>query len=126
MIERAFGLLVNRRGIFWRRMNVSLKKVPQLVIICASFQNFLINESEIFASNLNDIAWGPVDNDCICEPLLRDQLTEGPRPGPRRDREKSRRRIEMTKNLEYLGRLRPAPVRRASSACKQSQNVTGR
>ena len=87
-----------------------------MVITCVALQNFLINESESTFPSPTNGGSGRIDDKSMFQPLFQDQLAEGPRPGPRRDREKCRRRTEMTKELEYLGRLRPAPVRRARSA----------
>ena len=119
VIERAFGLLTQRWGILWRRLQVTLGRAPQVVVTCAALQNFIIGEKEQEipvgmgpgakrpAESFKDVSWQvQFQDDCATEV----------RPGSRRDHEKCPKRVFMTERLRSLGRIRPAVVklRRAS------------
>ena len=107
VIERAFGLMTERWGIFWKKLHVSLKRASQIVLACAALQNFLIdNREENFP-----------DGGCstsVQHVFFQDDCALEERPGMRRDRERCRRRLEMTQALRSAGQLRPAVARRTN------------
>jgi hypothetical protein len=97
-IERAFGLLTQRWGIFWRPLNCRADKWPLICIVAAKLHNFCIDrkEMEVPSRWSADIQigdrWQLVDNE--------DEEFGGSRPTG-----DTRRRI--TYQLELEGFLRP-------------------
>ena len=104
VIERAFGLMTERWGIFWRKLHVSLRRASQIVLACAALQNFLVDNQEESPSDGGSSGRAQhlfFQEECALEE----------RPGIRRDRERCRKRFEMTQMLRSAGRLRPEVVR---------------
>ena len=44
-VECAFGMLVQRWGILWRKLKFKLDRVPRIIAACARLHNLIINHS---------------------------------------------------------------------------------
>ena len=101
-IERAFGLLTKRWGIFWRPLSCQFNKWATVATVCAKLHNFCVDR------NIAITARAPCDNQPLDEWVVldNDSSTEGVdyvvRPRPTGDR----RRL-ITAMLENDGIRRP-------------------
>ena len=43
VVERAFGILVQRFGVFWRPLRVAFKRIPLLIKVCCKLHNLCID-----------------------------------------------------------------------------------
>lgn len=61
MIERAFGLLVQRWGIFWRPLRVDMQRIPLIITVACKLHNICIDRfgCETVAPHIG----GPRDSD---------------------------------------------------------------
>ena len=50
-VEMAFGILINRWGVLWKRLSVQLRHVPALILCLFRLHNFCIDEGETAAPN---------------------------------------------------------------------------
>jgi antirestriction protein len=100
-IERAFGMLMQRWGIFWRIFRFSFDRWPLVVLVCMKLHNLCIDKSctipqRPYAEDLQDgDEWAVHDN-------TRDD------DGLHRVRALGERRRQITAHLEHTGILRPA------------------
>lgn len=46
-IERAFGLLVQRWGIFWRAIRVAFDKIPLIITVCCKLHNLCVEKFNV-------------------------------------------------------------------------------
>jgi hypothetical protein len=95
-IERAFGLLAKRWGIFWRPLSCQFDKWSNIATVCAKLHNFFIDRNMPIVSRatcdvLPEDEWRIVDN---VIPLPDGEIQERP--------SEDRRRI-ITSELERLG-----------------------
>lgn len=112
-IECAFGILVRRWGILWRKMEISLDKVPLVVGVCMKLHNLCIDHRLEVMSCFEDGRWGArqgrvntrapdgpfvyIQDECALELVAH-----------RRHREVSIRRDSMCAALDLAGLRRPA------------------
>ena len=87
-----------------------LKYVPKIVLTCAALHNFLIDSSDEWCSDLEVLPMVSGHGNPRRGIISHENVHE--RRRGRRDREKSKRRSEMTRKLRAAGRLRPATVSR--------------
>ena len=45
-IERAFGILIKRWGIFWRELTTDLDLIPLIISVCCKLHNYIIDEQQ--------------------------------------------------------------------------------
>lgn len=96
VIERAFGLLTQRWGIFWRPLRVSMSKWGLVCTVAAKLHNFCIDEGmAILPSCACDVRQGDV-----WEVLGNSNDPHGLRPS-------GDRRRKFTSSFQALGILRP-------------------
>jgi hypothetical protein len=101
-IERAFGLLTQRWGIFWRPLRCEFKKWSLVATVCAKLHNFCINDVPISQHRYYE----DVEDDD--EPLVflnNDGPTEDTQPF--RAGSATNRRLHFTRQLELKGIRRP-------------------
>jgi hypothetical protein len=122
-IERAFGLLTRRWGIFWRPLQCEYARWSDIGTVCAKLHNFCIdnNDPSPCGRPPRDImpgdAWRVVDNNISPDVDAREQQARssasrrGPRGRPRGDR-----RRQITTNLEIAAVPRPAFAKSQSRA----------
>ena len=102
-IERAFGMLVKRFGVFWRKLITSFKTWPLIATVAAKLHNLCIDKKIPSLNRVDrDIQVGDIEL-----VLLNDQ---GRLDGQNHAR--GRRRLLITKSFEDIGRPRPQLVRR--------------
>ena len=85
VVERAFGILIQRWGVFWRPLRVSVSKIPLLIRVACKLHNFLIGDSKP-----DDISRGDVRHGDLSSPLFTDGTGSG--RGGRSDLEESNTR----------------------------------
>jgi hypothetical protein len=100
-IERAFGMLIKRWGIFWRPLTCSYERWSLVVMVCMKLHNLCMDREVTlpFRRLLEDYVDGDEyivldNNDAYDDQLHRNRATGG-------------RRARLTKNLEDEGRGRP-------------------
>lgn len=104
-VERAFGLLVQRWGVFWRPLRVAFHRIPLLIRVACKLHNFCIDRNGL-PTNI-DVARGDVRSGDIASPLFTDG-TGGSYRGRRSDREETNTRASIMNRLRLLGITRPA------------------
>ena len=104
VVERAFGILIQRWGVFWRPIRVSFENIPLLIRVCCKLHNFLIERKG--PAEVIGIARGDVRSGDIASPLFTDGTCDNGR-GRRSDLEECDRRRHMTLRLKNLGIVRP-------------------
>jgi hypothetical protein len=61
VVERAFGLLVGRWGIFWRPLRFTIRKIGIIVTVCCKLHNICVDrfgsETNSFTVNASDVIW---------------------------------------------------------------------
>ena len=109
VIERAFGLLVARWGIFWRALRFSPAKIELIVNVCCKLHNICV---DAFGSSINSVDVSTFDRDWVRAPNItpdsRVHYTDGTtaRQGARSDLVTKRARI--TRELFDMGLQRPS------------------
>ena len=103
-VERAFGILMQRWGVFWRALRVSYRRIPLLIRIACKLHNFCIDRMGV-PRNI-EVARGDVRPGDIATPLYTDG-TGGNFRGRRTDLEESDTRSDLVKRLQHLGIMRP-------------------
>ena len=100
-VERAFGMLVQRWGIFWRPFTFSFERWPLVIILCCKLHNFCLDRNAKIPKRRCDEDHVPGDlpvvydnNDAVCD-IMCSQRSRGSR------------RQEITDKLEVEGRRRP-------------------
>jgi hypothetical protein len=66
-IERAFGLLTKRWGIFWRELSCNFKRWPLIIMVCCKLHNICIDfndsiQSRLYKDILEDDQWEVLEN----------------------------------------------------------------
>jgi hypothetical protein len=103
VVERAFGLLIQRWGVFWRPLRVSVARIPLLIRVACKLHNVCINS---FGTASPVVASRDIRSRDIASALFTDGTGGG--RGRRSDLEESDRRDMLTRRLETLGIERPA------------------
>lgn len=109
VIERAFGLLVGRWGVFWRPLKVSMHLVPLLVRVCCKLHNICVDR--FTARKSIEIYHNPHGRDTdyragdITNPLWTPHTGRG--QGYRSDLERCSRRERLTNDVLIQGYVRP-------------------
>lgn len=98
-IERAFGLLTSRWGVFWRPLSCAFKKRPLVITVAALLHNYCIDLKCPIAPLLQDDIqpgdiWEVIDNNQSDDPLIRQRAI-------------GNRRWEITDELQAKGKRRP-------------------
>jgi len=100
-IERAFGMLVQRWGIFWRKLRFAYERWPLVINVCCKLHNFCLDRGVQIPSRRysDDVLKGDLcavisNNDEQWDGILRRRATGD-------------RRTNITKKIEREGRLRP-------------------
>jgi len=93
-VERAFGILVQRWGIFWRALRVKFSRIPLLIRVCCRLHNFIIDK---FDMEQVSIAQGDAREGDIASTMFIDGT--GHTQGRRVDLEKSDHRKELVAKL---------------------------
>lgn len=108
-IERAFGLLVGRFGIFWRPLRMKLSKIPLVVRVCCKLHNICVDRFtaaasvETYRNNMRDTDHQKGDD---YEPVWNNDT--GKYRGYRTDLESCPKRERVTHNIRILGYERPS------------------
>ena len=105
VVERAFGLLIQRWGVFWRPLRVSFHRIPLLIRVCCKLHNYLIDRNG--SNDRIEIARGDVQTGDMASPLFTDGIPAASGRGRRTDLEENHRRSAITSRLKNLGILRP-------------------
>jgi hypothetical protein len=104
VVERAFGILINRWGVFWRSLRIRFKRIPLLIRVCCKMHNLCIDR--FGAGDAIKVFKGDIQpNDNI---TVRWTDGTGRSRGYRSDLEKSRGRDDLVKLLKERGVVRPA------------------
>jgi hypothetical protein len=113
-IERAFGMLTRRWGIFWRPLNCAYRRWSQICMVAAKLHNFCIDENESMPTKRfqKDVhegdSWEVVMNEEDKSQLTAEERNELRASGKRRE--------NLTKKLQEDGCLRPLHARENSRA----------
>jgi hypothetical protein len=108
VVERAFGILVQRWGVFWRPLRVKFDKIPLLIRVCCKLHNFCIDRFGVGESIT--IARGDAQIGDNASFALTDG-TGGLGRGRRSDLEVSSNRDTIVARLRTMGFIRPAHSR---------------
>jgi hypothetical protein len=101
VIERAFGLLVQRFGILWRPLRCAFDKWTLILTVCAKLHNFAINNN---IPLLRNPYYCDVEENDDREIILNGSTNEDTLPRVAT----SNKRLKFTKDLENKGHRRPA------------------
>ncbi len=107
-IERAFGMLVGRFGIFWRPLKINMSRIPLVISVCAKLHNICVDRFhyqkniDTFHNNSRDT--DHQDGDRFL-PIYDDRT--GIYRGYRRDLEVSKKRDRITEDVGSKGGRRP-------------------
>eukprot|EP01040_Poterioochromonas_malhamensis_P015359 gene15359-17178_t len=114
VVERAFGILVARWGIFWRPLRVSVKRIPLILSVCCKLHNICVDR---FGESLEGL---PPHNNAQDPSEIRVLLIDqtGTYAGYRSDLEKNDRRDFLCSRLVSLGAKRPE-----RSVIRRSQRI---
>ena len=109
-VERAFGLLVGRWGIFWRPLRFSPDVNARIITVACKLHNLCVDKFGSSRSSYEvfrrDLQWDRGDKgECDSTVLFTDGTTV--RRGSRTDLHKSKRREELTQRLKDMGLARP-------------------
>lgn len=100
-IERAFGMLINRWGIFWRELDCAFPRWPLIITVCMKLHNLCMDRNVPMPIRRHNEDNQPGDQFIVLEnndPELDDVL---------RPRAMGDRRQEITDRLETQGKFRP-------------------
>lgn len=114
-VERAFGILVQRWGVFWRPLRVAYRRIPLLIRVACKLHNFCIDKMGM--PTYVEIARGDARMGDIASPLFTDG-TNGNFRGRRSDLEETDVRRHLTAKLRALGIMRPAHSRHSSRVAR--------
>jgi hypothetical protein len=104
VVERAFGLLVQRWGVFWRPLRIAFHRIPLLIRVCCKLHNMCI---EHFGAGLQvGVARGDIRVGDIASVLYTDGT--GMYRGRRTDLDNTETRDFLVRRLRRLGIKRPA------------------
>ena len=102
-IERAFGMLVKRWGVFWRPLQCQFNRWATVTLVCAKLHNFCIDQGDTEppeVRNNADVLPGDDSNRLDNNSSSDDPDSPNPAVGcTRRD---------LTSYLERIGAVRPA------------------
>ena len=104
-VERAFGILVQRWGVFWRPLRVAYRRIPLLIRVACKLHNFCIDKMGM-TTNI-EVARGDVHMGDMASPLFTGG-TGGNFRGRRCDLEETDTRSSLVSRLRSLGIVRPA------------------
>jgi hypothetical protein len=108
VIERAFGLLTQRFGIFWRPLRVQFSLIPSVIRVCVKLHNICVERFGLSRPEVNIERDALIDDEIFAVHYT--DLT-GNYQGRRADLlDDTRRRKEKTEQLRTLNRLRPPIV----------------
>ena len=102
-VERAFGILVQRWGVFWRPLRVAYYNIPLIIRVACKLHNFLIDRNG--KEDVIEIARGDARSGDLASALFTDGTGGG--RGRRSDLEECTRRTAITNRLQALGIVRP-------------------
>jgi hypothetical protein len=111
VVERAFGMLINRFGIFWRPLKLSMRHIKLVVTVCCKLHNICVDR---FGCDINipccddDLNWLRCSDGCVPNTDILWASDAISRQGKRSDLEVSNRRDKITQDLARLGLVRPA------------------
>jgi hypothetical protein len=103
VVERAFGLLIQRWGIFWRPLRVNMDKIPIIITVACKLHNVCVTRS-----GLEDVSpfvgINPRERDLQIGDRIAAQFTDGTgmQRGHRSDLDESSRRAQMTEGFRAL------------------------
>jgi hypothetical protein len=60
-IECAFGMLVARWGVLWRKIDVALERVPLIIGVCLKLHNLCTVHALEIRSHISDARWGTAE-----------------------------------------------------------------
>lgn len=108
-IERAFGLLVRRFGIFWRKLEVHASRWTSIVQVCGKLHNLCIDFNgglpEMEKFDIETIPEDEENDNDVDEYLRNEYFLEN--SGIRGANARSQRRITITNMLSTMGYRRP-------------------
>ena len=94
-IERAFGLLTKRWGIFWRPLQCDFDRWPTIINVCAKLHNFCIDHNDSDIAERYELDIQPGDNGVV--------LHNPPVPEENNNRPSGTLRKSLTDKLEVEG-----------------------
>ena len=103
-IERSFGLMFARWGIFRRSLQCQAKRWALVVEVCAKLHNFCIDNRQGKAPPPEAMDVGEDDQIVVID------NTPDPEDAGRRGYCRVSRRVELTGYLDTIGATRPEPV----------------
>jgi hypothetical protein len=102
VVERAFGMLVGRWGVFWRPLRVAFERIPLLIAVCCKLHNVCVDR---FGTAAAKIARGD------CQPgdaaTVMYTAETGMFRGRRTDLEHTATRNDLADRLQNMGFVRP-------------------
>lgn len=104
VVERAFGLLVGRWGIFWRPLCVSFHKIPLIIRVACKLHNLCVDR---FGHAVPLVMQRDIRPNDVANPFFTDGTT-GLYRGRRTDLEESNTRLSLTNRLRELQISRPS------------------
>lgn len=102
VIERAFGLLVARWGIFWRPLRVDFDKIPVIIRVCCKLHNICIDRFGLANPEVTRKDQRPGD---VADVSLTDGT--GMTRGSRTDLARSDHRQALMAHLKMMKKVRP-------------------
>lgn len=112
VIERAFGILVRRWGIFWRPLRCSMDLIPLIIRVCCKLHNICVDRftaNQQLATYHRNIPSFP-DSDFQADSMPTTLFTDGVEVGQgyRADLEVCQKREDLREHLMLIGARRPA------------------
>ena len=102
VVERAFGLLVARFGVFWRPLQVSFDRIPLLISACCRLHNLCVRR---FGITTAGVACGDCQPGVDAEARYTDGT--GMFKERRTDLEETNTRSWLVRRLKAMGKVRP-------------------
>jgi DDE superfamily endonuclease len=111
-VEQAFGMLVQRFGILWRKLKFSLPVSTLILTVCFRLHNFCIDNGEpslgtLFRSEERSVSEAAFGRWFRASQQAREYQTALAEQGRRRDLESSDLREGFTRGLREMGLTRP-------------------
>ena len=100
-VEQSFGMLVQRWGLLWRKIDISTDRVSKTVMAIVKMQNFCLDEKE------RELASIVTEKEQEMRMYFGKLSTEDD-TGRRRDLEQSNKRVNLTASLNDNGVRRPS------------------
>lgn len=119
-VEKVFGILVARFGIFWSPLRHKLSKTTLIIMVACKLHNFIIDNGDVGETNhgWNSHEFIPMaeENRVRGSPIVHTQnvlqLEQNQNRSRQRNREESELRSLLAHRLHDLGNVRPPQMRR--------------